>query len=311
MIDGVDQAGFLAVAVSQPVVTTYPSANEGIPGAVISLIAAQPEIPKAIGATLLAGRWADEGMERRGDRTAIIDAATARLLGWTPASACGRLLYINSAPHVVMGVYQAPVSAARFTSAILVGYHEAVTDRSTSFLPTEAVIKVRLGAAEVVGQQAALALAPEAPSAPLVSVPPQLQELRQNVSAQTVSLFYGLAAITGLVGCLGVSTTMLTSVVERRREIGLRRAVGARRRDVVSQILLESAGLGVFGGVLGTLVGFAAAVVVCLTRGWLIVAEPWIWLAPVIGTVVGLLAGSIPAVAAAKVEPADALRAAE
>lgn len=321
-INGVTSAAFQARAKDAPRLTLRP-AQTAEPDRSVNLVAAQPGLGQTVGATLVSGRWSDAGFEQRDADVAVLDTALCTHLGWTPQDALGRLLYVNGTEFAVIGVYEAPVGVGYLTSAVLVPYRQAETAHLSSsattsaaadtsaFLPTEAVIHVRLGAAQVVGDQAPLALAPENPSAPLALVPAQLETLRRGVQGQTTGLFLGLAALSLLVGSLGVATTMFTSVVERRGEIGLRRAIGARRRDVAAQFVLESACTGVLGGIGGMAVGMAVAIVTCLIQSWVLVADPRLLLAaPVLGAVVGAVAGSLPAIAAARVEPADALRSA-
>ena len=314
-VTGVVSAAFQARALNSPTLTTLPAGVAGSdvgPDRSVSLVAAQPGLGATVGATLVAGRWSDRGYEVRRESVALVDIALCAHLGWPPGQAPGRVLYVNGQAFAVIGVYAAPTGVGYLTSAVVVPYAEAVpaADRSLAeFQPSEAVVRVRPGAAQVVGDQAPTVLAPERPTAPLALVPAQLDTLRAGVQTQTAALFLGLAALSLLVGSLGVATTMFTSVVERRAEIGLQRAVGARRRDVAAQFLLESAGTGAIGGLGGLLVGLTVSIGVCLLQSWVLVADPRLLLAaPVVGALVGAVAGAIPATAAARVEPASSLR---
>ena len=123
-------------------------------------------------------------------------------------------------------------------------------------------------------------------------------------------LFLMLGGVSLLVGAIGIANVTLVSVMERTGEIGLRRAMGATRRHIATQFLLESATMGAVGGVLGASAGMLVVVGVAFYQTWTPVIGPWIpLLAPVVGGATGLLAGLYPALRAAGLEPVEALRA--
>ena len=117
------------------------------------------------------------------------------------------------------------------------------------------------------------------------------------------------AGLALLVGMIGIANTTLVAVLERRAEIGVRRALGARRRHIAAQFLTESATLGAIGGILGASLGVIAVAAISATRDWTTTLEPaYLLLAPLIGAVTGLLAGLQPAWRASRITPANALR---
>ncbi len=118
-----------------------------------------------------------------------------------------------------------------------------------------------------------------------------------------------IASISLLVGGIGIMNIMLASVLERTREIGIRRAVGARRKDVMFQFLVESFTISALGGLVGILFGLAVSRLIAASAGWPTVVQPWsILLATLVALAVGLASGLYPARRAARLDPIEALR---
>jgi putative ABC transport system permease protein len=170
-------------------------------------------------------------------------------------------------------------------------------------------VETRLGAASVVGRQAPLALRPDAPERLKVLVPPDPRSLHDAVAHDLDVLFLILAGVCLLIGTVGIANTSLVSVLERGAEIGLRRALGARRRHIAAQFLSEAAALGTLGGMVGTSVGLVTVVTVAWSQSWTPVIEPTTAIpSPLVGTVIGMLAGLYPAYRATRVHPIEALQ---
>ncbi|MDQ2775821.1 MAG: ABC transporter permease [Acidobacteriota bacterium] len=153
-------------------------------------------------------------------------------------------------------------------------------------------------------------IAPNKPENFAISTAEQLVEQFRNITAMTFMVMIVLSSIGLLVGGIGVMNIMLVSVTERTREIGIRKAIGARRFDIVVQFLLEASVLTGLGGVAGLAFGWAIAMVSKLVFTSLPIAVPaWAAIAGIVVSVgVGLFFGIWPASKAAKLDPVEALR---
>ena len=306
-LNGVRDAGLMAKADGHPTISNI--RHDDAPWNEATVLAAQEGGLTAAGATMLDGRMYDTGHENRHDRVAVLDSvAAARLFGEAGAGP-GAMVYVADVPYAVLGVYQAPPGNPGMTGAVVLPYWTATAQPGLRFPDSEMIIRTQLGAADQVAREVPFVIAPQAPDALAVLVPPDLRSLRAGVERETQALFLGLALVSLVIGALGVSNVSYVSVLERRAEIGLRRAVGASRRAVAAQFCLETAGLGLIGGVVGTIAGVHVTAATSLAKSWLVILDPMVLGGgSVIGMATGLVAGVYPAIAAARVQPADALR---
>jgi putative ABC transport system permease protein len=139
--------------------------------------------------------------------------------------------------------------------------------------------------------------------------PTQLLEAASSISGTLTLLLGGIASISLVVGGIGIMNIMLVSVRERTREIGIRKAVGARSRDILAQFLIEALTLSVLGGLIGIVIGLAVSALIGQLAGWAFVFSPVIVaVALVFSLAVGVVFGVWPARQAARLDPISALR---
>ena len=178
-----------------------------------------------------------------------------------------------------------------------------------SLTPTSIYVRTTENTVDAVRGLLPATVAPTAPENVEVTRPSDALSAKASAENTFTALFVGLGAVALRVGGIGIANVMIISVIERRSEIGLRRALGARRAHIRRQFLAEAVALGLAGGIAGLLLGSVATVAFAKYQGWRVVI-PLSALQVGLGgaVIIGAVAGLYPAVRAARLSPTDALR---
>jgi putative ABC transport system permease protein len=279
----------------------------------ISVDAATLNLPAVSGTSLAQGRYLNAATAR--EPTAVLGAATARLLGIDRIRP-GMRIVVGSAPSggqwfYVSGILKKDTYAPEIDSSVLVGFPAAEHYLGFDGHPTKIYVRttpdnqaVTTSVDNLLGYQAN----PENPSYVTVSQPSSALTAQADAKGALDTLFLGLGAIALLVGAIGVANIMVISVLERRSEIGLRRALGATRGHIRIQFLAEAILLSLAGGAAGVIAGAAATAIYARGHRELLIIPPEAWAGGLAAAVIiGALAGLLPAIRAARLSPTKAL----
>jgi putative ABC transport system permease protein len=309
-IHGVLASGvWWSVNVGNSAVSALPASADGTKLG-LPVTAASPGALVASGAQLSAGVLFNQFHEDRAQDVAVLGKTAAAQLGI--ASLVNEpAIFIGGQPFTVVGVLAGDPRLPQLNLGVTVPESAALRlwGPPPPYGPAQMLIHTRLGAAQVVAEQAAVAVRPDDPKLLSATAPANPAQLKNAVTASLNTLFLALAGVALIIGAVGIANTTLVAVLERSSEIGLRRALGARPRHIAVQFLAESTALGLFGGLVGACLGVLVAIAVTISEHWTALLDARIvFAAPAAGAVIGLLAGLYPALRASTIEPADALR---
>ncbi|MCA6322172.1 MAG: ABC transporter permease [Phenylobacterium sp.] len=287
-----------------------------------SIVGVTPEYLEARDLTVASGRMFDDRDARQGRKVAVLGPTVVTQL-WGEADPIGKRIRIRGAPFEVVGVLgsKGQSSLGRDQDDLILAPLETVRSRiigrrikadSVQTIYVKAVSEEELG---TVQEEIDAVLRAEHKIQPGEDDDFQTQNLasileasRAAIGAFTV-LLAAIAAVSLVVGGVGIMNIMLVAVTERTREIGLRMALGARRRDVLTQFALESVALSLVGGLIGLGIGLLGAAGIAAIGNWPFALPVWaIPVALSFSSLVGLVFGAYPAWRAARLDPIEALR---
>jgi putative ABC transport system permease protein len=272
----------------------------------LSVDASSLGLPHAVGSSLYAGVYLNAATAH--EPVCVLGAAAAQRLG-IDRIIPGERIWVGNMWFYVVGILNPAVLTPEIDSSVLVGFPAAQAYLGFDGHPS--TVYVRTADNEVTAADSVLAATanPQNPGNVDVSRPSDVLTAQADAKGAFNDLFLGLGAVALLVGAVGVANIMVISVLERRSEIGLRRALGATKANIRAQFLSEAILLSLLGGAVGVGAGALATVIYASTKGWAIDVPPVAWVGGFAAAIViGAVAGLLPALRAARLSPTDALR---
>jgi putative ABC transport system permease protein len=272
----------------------------------ISISAASLGLPRAVGTSISQGRYLNAATAR--EPVCVLGAAAAQRLGIDRVFS-GERIWLAGMWFYVAGILHPAALAPEIDSSVLVGFPAAERYLNFDGHPSEIYVRAQNSEVDAVDNVLAASANPENPSNVDVSQPSAALVARADAQGAFNDLFLGLAAVALLVGAVGVANIMIIGVLERRSEIGLRRALGATKANIRTQFLSEAILLAALGGIVGVLAGIVATAIYASTKGWAVVVPPLAWGGGLVAALaIGAIAGLLPAIRAARLSPTEALR---
>jgi putative ABC transport system permease protein len=271
----------------------------------ITTLAARPDLLETVGGEVASGRWLDEALATH--PTVVLGATTAERLGVSRTD--GRAaVWLGEQRFTVVGVLAPAPLAPELDAAALVGWPIAQRRLGYDGAPTRLYERSPDSQVDDVRAVLGATVNPANPQEVAVSRPSDALTAQAAADETLLALLLALGAVAVFVGGIGVANTMVIAVLERRSEIGLRRALGATRAHIRTQFLGESVLLAALGGIGGAVLAAAVTAAFAASRGWPFALPAWVLaLAAGATALVGALAGAYPAARAARMSPTAAL----
>ena len=271
----------------------------------LSIDAASLGLPATVDTSMAEGRYLNAATAT--EPVCVLGAAAAQRLG-IDRIFTGERIWLDNTWFYVSGVLKPAPLTPEIDSEVLVGFAAAEKYLNFDGHPSEIYLKADTSDVAAVDAVLAATANPEAPNEVDVSQPSNALVAELDAKSALNGLFLGLGAVALLIGAVGVANIMVISVLERRSEIGLRRALGATRGNIRSQFLFEAILLALIGGAVGIGLGAISTAVYASTQHWGIDIPPLAWGGGIgASVVIGAVAGLWPALRAARLSPTEAL----
>ena len=271
----------------------------------LTVAATSLDLPATAGTSVAHGSYLNPATAR--EPVAVLGAAAAQRLGIDKIFP-GERIRVGSMWFYLTGILKPAVLAPEIDSSVLVGYPAAQKYLRFNGHPTTIYLRAATAAVDRVDNLLAAQAHPGNPGEVEVSQPSAALTAQVEAKGAFDTLFLGLGAVALLVGAVGVANIMIISVLERRSEIGLRRALGATKNHIRTQFLAEAILLALAGGAAGILAGSAATAIYAHAKGWTTVIPLVAWAGGLgAAIVIGAAAGLLPALRAARMSPTRAL----
>ena len=274
----------------------------------LTVLASKSNLLTTLNGTVRSGRFLDTTSERL--PMVVLGSVAATRLGFSdlPAGTTKLQVMIGDQWFTVIGILHSVALNPDIDRAVLIGWNTARTLLHFDGHPTVIYLQAQEDYIEAVRAVLPATVDPQHPSDVQVTAPSDALAAKRATQTSFSALFLGLAAVALLVGGIGVANTMVISVLERRAEIGLRRALGAHRGQIRAQFLTEAVVLSALGGIGGTLLGITATTGYAWSQNWPVVIPAAATLAGLGGAaLIGAVAGAYPAMRAARLMPTEAL----
>ncbi|MFL5798486.1 MAG: ABC transporter permease [Actinomycetota bacterium] len=271
----------------------------------LSVQATSLRLPHTVGTSVAQGRFLNSATAR--EPIAVLGAAAAGRMG-IDRIYTGERIWVGGQWLYLVGILKPAVLAPEIDSAVLIGFPAAQRYLGFDGHPSQIYLRADTDQVNAVHDLLAATANPEYPGQVTVGQPSDALVAQADAKGALNSLFLGLGAVSLLVGAIGVGNVMLIGVLERRSEIGLRRALGATKGHIRIQFLTEAMLLALLGGAVGVGLGAAATAVYAHLKHWAVVIPPLAWTGGLASALaIGGIAGLLPAIRAARMSPTQAL----